>query len=548
MIKIIYNLQKYLLIVLFFCLPLINSHLFNLIWIDWWFYVNWNYEFTKVIFFNIFSWIIFWLFFIQNLINKNKIKIPKILFPILLIILLSTFFSDFFYTSLLWNNSKSHSLLMFLNLIWIFVILINQTKSFQQKLIKTTLISSIFVIIIWIKEYFFPTFEYWNLSTRAFSTFWHPNYLALYILILLPLIKIKNYLWLSFIWLLFFLLILTKSVWWILIWIIYLITLIKNKKFKYYLFFILISVSILLIYNFWLITKLHSFLSRFFIWETTLKIIFSDIKNIFIWNWLWTLKYVFDWFKSPYLYIFENFWYTADRPHNLILYIFYSFWIFWIYILFKIFYNISKSYKYSKNKNQFYFHSIFLFLIFTIFNFSSISHYLIIILIWSIIYNSSNKNIKFCQKNIANFLILILSIFWFFWIYFSINYYIQEYNIKQNSNYKSNFYLYEKIKLEDYEKNLFWNNFVSIQNMCEWLISYSDSVENYFYCWNLLWNMDEELAKKYYNKWLTKLPDLRNQDSNYNKQFLIKNYVDQIRFFSDKYSNLKEIIERVKKN
>ncbi len=54
MIKIINQIQKILLIILFFSLPLINSHFFDLFWVKWWFYVSWNYEFTKVMFFNIF--------------------------------------------------------------------------------------------------------------------------------------------------------------------------------------------------------------------------------------------------------------------------------------------------------------------------------------------------------------------------------------------------------------------------------------------------------------------------------------------------------------
>jgi len=66
------KLQKIIIIGLFFLLPLINSHLFDLLWIKCWFYVDWNYEYTKVIFFNIFSWIILTLFFIKvYYIKKN---------------------------------------------------------------------------------------------------------------------------------------------------------------------------------------------------------------------------------------------------------------------------------------------------------------------------------------------------------------------------------------------------------------------------------------------------------------------------------------------
>ena len=91
------KINKILLIILFLFLPLVNSHLFNLIWIDWGFYVNWNYEFSKVIFFNILSGIIILLFIINNIFShKNKLKIPKIIFLIFLLLLISTIFSEQF--------------------------------------------------------------------------------------------------------------------------------------------------------------------------------------------------------------------------------------------------------------------------------------------------------------------------------------------------------------------------------------------------------------------------------------------------------------------
>lgn len=568
MIKIINKIQTILLIILFFSLPLINSHFFDLFWIKWWFYVSWNYEFTKVIFFNIFSWILLFLFLVQYIFTKKNHKnfnqlifIPKIIYLLVWIIIISTIFSDFFYTSLLWNNSKSHSSIMFLNIIWLFIILINSHKKLLNTLIKTTIISSLFVVLIWIKEYFLPTFNYWDLWNRALSTFWHPNYLALFILIIIPLIphplthsltggrKVFSYNIFLFI-LLIILLFLTKSAWWILIFIFYIFyKLINNNRFRFNIkneiiyLFLWIFIFSLIFYQFWLITKLHSFLSRFFIWETTLRIIFSDIKNVLIWSWLWTLEYIFDWFKSPFLYIFENFWFTADRPHNLAINFFYHFWIIWLYFIFLVIYKIFKNYKNIKYKYKKYYESLFLFFIFTIFNFPSIAHYTIIILIWTYIYQKSYINTKLNYYKI--FLINSILITSIFWIYFNTIYYIEEHKIYQNSSYISSNILYNKIKSENYKKNIFWEWFTNIENMCENLILYSNSIENNFYCWNILWKIDKKLAIIYYNQWLSKTPDLWNQDSKYLDNYIIKNFVDKKRFFSEKYSNINQILERI---
>ncbi len=445
---------------------------------------------------------------------------------------------------------------MFLNIIWLFIILINSHKKLLNTLIKTTIISSLFVALIWIKEYFLPTFNYWDLWNRALSTFWHPNYLALFILTIIPILipniinkfklNFKNIILIIITLLFIITLFLTKSAWWILIFIFYFLFF-KTPSIPSPLrrglgwgFIILLFFIILL--NFWLITKLHSFLSRFFIWETTLRIIFSDIKNILIWSWLWTLEYIFDWFKSPFLYIFENFWFTADRPHNLAINFFYHFWIIWLSFITYLIFKIIKNYKISHKKYKKYYESLFLFFIFTIFNFPSITHYVIIILIWAYIYQKSYINTKlYYYKIILINSILITSIFW---IYFSTKYYIEEHKIYKNSSYISNNILYNKLKSENYKKNIFWDWFINLENMCENLILNSNSVENNFYCWDILWKIDKNIALNYYNNWLEKTPDLWNLESKYNNYFLIKNFVDKKRFFSEKYSNINLILKR----
>lgn len=546
-----------LLIILFILLPLINSHLIDLFWIKWWFYVDWNYEFSKVIFFNIFSWFIISLFFINSYLKNIKINIPQILLYLIWVLILSNVFSAFFYTSLLWNTSKSHSTIMFLNLIWLFIILNNIDKKILKQLLLSTLFSSILVWIIWIKEYYFPTFDYWNLSNRAISTFGHPNYLALYILILIPLIvkKIRHKLYLTLFILLSVLLFLTKSAWWIFIFFTYLVykfLLLKNirkssKKILLVSFLIFLSIIFLIFILKYYPEKLQSFLSRFYIWKTTLLIIFSDIKNIIFWSWLGSLDYIFNWFKNKELYIYENIGFTADRPHNLILYYFYNFWILWLSFLIYIIYNLKNKYvklKTKYNNQKLYYESIILFILFTIFNSPSITHYLIIILIITLL-NSYNNTTTIKNILLTKIVIALLIINSIFWIYFSISYYSNEYNIKLNKNYITENYLIKKIQSEDYIYNLFKNWIWDIEITCSKMIIYQNSVENNFYCWNILWNYNKDLAKQYYNNWLKKLPNMWNDDSIYYNNYLIKQLFISNRFYSEKFSNLEEILKRV---
>jgi len=543
--KIIY----FLLVILFITLPLVNSHLldfFGLENLSENFYVKWNYEFLKVIFFNIFSGFILFLYFLKNFLNKN-IFIPKIIFPIIFILIISTIFSISPYNSLLWNTDKSHSLLMFLNLIWIFIILINSNYKFKKNILFWSVLwlSPVIYFAWW--EFFNPSYNYWDLNNRAIWTFGHPNYLALYLLLFLPIIlknKAKlnwniNYLLIAWI---VSVIVLTKSIIAISLLILYKIYYFffrqkyKNIKNLYFIF-ILIWIVFFIIQNFWY-SKLHSFLSRIFIWETTFNIIISDFKTIIIWNWLWTLWQIFDQFKSPFIYIFENIWFTADRPHNILLNIFYHTWVFgliiFIYLFLRLIFKNSWTYK----------NAILIWLIFLCFNFASIASYLVLILFISLLYKDTTQDSPI--HNIFNYLFVILiTSFSIFGSYFSYNYFVEEHNIYINENHKTENFIIKKIESENIEKNIFKTNQNNHKKLCEQLIKYSSSVENYFICWDLLYIQDRKKAINYYNLWLKKLPDLWNLNSTYYNNQIIKQTISWHRFFSEKYSNLNVVLKRV---
>jgi hypothetical protein len=425
--------------------------------------------------------------------------------------------------------------LMFINLIWIYLIFYNSTDKFKKTILFWISLWLIPIIIISIKELYYQSYNYWELSNRAFWTFGHPNYLAWYLLLLLPIVN--NFLVLLILWTIF----LTKSIIAIILSFGYLIYLAWTKSTKkihknliiIFISFISISIIFYIIKSFWY-SKIHSFLSRFCIWQTTLNIIFSNIKTLIIGNWPETLWYIFDNFKSPYLYIFENFGFTADRPHNIFLNIFYHFGILglsiFIYLIYKLFKLAKSNYKIS----------LILALIFLCFNYASISSYLIIILLISFLFIINKNNSKFHLKNkkISIIIFFIICLFSIIWSYFS-------YQL-----YSSEILIYNWKYIEAQRNYIFWKKIYEIKTCEKELKSWNKSAEIYFYCGNIKYNpKNPKIWINYYKLWLQKLPDLWNKDSKYFNNIFIKNNPDILhRFFSKKYSNITKILEIINKN
>lgn len=590
------KLLKYIILVGIFILPLISSRITSLLWFSFSMPVDWNYEFTKVMFFNIWSSLIIVLFCINNIFSRER----RTVFPTFLIIFfyiflsLSTFFSESPIISFLWNNEKSHSFLMWSNLIWLFLVfrtIFHSSPSLYQResnngnldfnqIIKTFIFSWIFVSFIWIKEYFLPTFNYGDLWNRLFSTFWHPNYLSIFLLSLIPFLYnsifsfqissnkgrgIKGLILLLFI----FTLILTKSFIAIFLFLIFNLYYFWNKiKYKKFLISLITLLLFSLIYIY-LPEKLHSFISRYFLWEATVKTIFSDIKMFLIWWWTETLMYFFDNFKSKYVYIFENLWYTADRPHNIFLNFFYHFWIFGLVFILGIYYKV---FNFSIEKININYVklleikiSLILIFIFLLFNPTSIVIYLIsTILLAQLFYKDlGNAGMNSLLKNIFILSIIIFSIFW---AYNSYKFYISEANfykkdfIKALEWYKYNQEIYfmiwkfekwlniSKIKTQQYYfyKIRSENSILKKNKICSEFLKNYNYAENYFYCWSIFWdNWREDLAKIFYKKWIDKLPDLWNENSIYYRNLLVKTLkINSHRLTSEKYG-LKLILNRI---
>ncbi|USN59380.1 MAG: O-antigen ligase family protein [Candidatus Peribacteria bacterium] len=106
-----------------------------------------------------------------------------------------------------------------------------------------------------------------------------------------------------------------------------------------------------------------------------LHIQFQDIKTLIIGNGLGTLGGVFDAYKAPELYIFENYGYHADKVHNIFLEIWYNFGLIGLGIFL---YLVRELPSYQKKKSP-HFHAIILALFFLFFHFASIVSYLLLI-------------------------------------------------------------------------------------------------------------------------------------------------------------------------
>ncbi len=622
---------KIIILIGIFTLPLINSRITELLWFSFSIPVNWNFEFTKVMFFNIWSSIVIGLFFTNNIISRVwmhsywniwqtlktewKYSFPTILLIFYIILILSTFFSTSPYISFFWNEIKSHSFIMWSNLVWLFLVLSSLTpnpspleekgiekNNFFSKMIGTFIFSWVFVSIIWLKEYFFPTFDYWNLWSRLFSTFWHPNYVSIFLVSLMPfLYNYKPHLTSPFrrgikiiILALFWVtLLFTKSVFAIFLFLCFNIwyfysqfaasfLLAKRKEFKIgMLMFVIVIVSYML-FKF-APEKLHSFISRYFIWETSVNIIFSDVKIFFLWWGTETFVYFFDNFKSEYLYIFENLWFSADRPHNIILNFFYHFWIwgliFIVWIYYYAFKSIYSGWTQGITPTKI---SLILILSFLLLNPTSIVLYLLVVILlaYDIKYDNTfllskrkspkgdwvMKEIFILQKIKIlcwKFLFWVITIVSIFWAYSSYNFYYSETKVYNSQplqainiyKYNPNNYFYNwelakwlsisKIRTREYY-------YVKIQvsqnkeKVCNEFTKKHNFSESYFFCWNYFWNIwNKDLAKNYYNSWLKLLPDLWNKKSQYYDKFLVKNLkINWNRFLSKKYW-LAQILERV---
>jgi len=390
--KILY----FLIISFIFFITFSFSHIFYLFWSDFILNIFWRswYEWIKSSIVVIY-WILFLIrlsiYIFKNKLSKNNYKVIKIVSLLIWLISISTLLSINLDASLFWIFEKYHSLLFYISLLVFFIsTYLWLDKLYYYKIINFIIISSIFVYIysfiqlLWLDPL---NNLYWTETnnTRSTSFLWNANYLAWYILILLPLYSfIKNKkLWIAFLIISFLALLTTWSYFWIFLWILYFIYYIFKNNLKLLIsILILFITTCLIIFSILPDNKKWSLIMRPHIWKTTIIAIIDKPKNILFWSWPETLQLVFNKYKKTDSLLSADKNYTADRSHNIFLDFIFFFWILWWWIISYLLFN---SIKISKNKSVQY--SLLLFIIFFSLNIPISIHYIIILLLISTIYN-----------------------------------------------------------------------------------------------------------------------------------------------------------------
>lgn len=515
--------------------------------------ISGNFEFAKVLFFEFF-WSIFIIFYLI----KWKIKTNVYLLTLLILIIISTILSPSPFISFFWWTSKWHGLIFFILLFFVSSILLSLENDTRNKIIKNILWWSIGLYIIALYELYFPSHDYGELKNRALGTFWHPSYIALFILMLLPFMyeKIFNQkklpysliLILSIICLLY-----TQQFFGIFLWIWFTLYFFYKKKYRFFysilvpIVCISIFIFILSYYSF----KWDSFMSRVYIWDTVLHILSTNIQTFIFWNGPETLSYFFSSSKVPLLYLYENIWYTADRAHNIFLDSWYSFWFFsmilyWICVWFLI-----KTFK----KNPYY-EACILFFIFNFLNFPSLTSYLLFLLCFTKILRDNNlyfeiKNMKILRLIIPLFLMIMYTSFHTYIgeIYAYTKDYSTAISYFPQPQYYYEIHEWETWKrLEGFQSEKYYEeNIYTLKNpqkdCADFTFKYP-AVENYFFCGEVLENIGKkESSKEFYKLGIAKLPDIWSKNSIYWKNYFVKNTITGHRFFSPKYSNMRHILE-----
>lgn len=240
----------------------------------------------------------------------------------------------------MWNNEKAHGWFMYLWLLMLTIILSSRKREDQRKYLNISVISVIIVCLyaLFQKIGIDPLQNLYSSrldSDRIFGTLGNPNYLAGYILMLLPLVhtipeKKKTLQWIV-LWIFILTLFLTKSLFgiWVFIWYILYLFLYRNTQLSrearslilYLSLGIIVCVIIYVLKDYWSkiieIQKIKGFVARYFLWETGIHAIFWDIRNTLFGYGPDGFLPVSELFRSPELSVFEDPAFRIDRSHNV---------------------------------------------------------------------------------------------------------------------------------------------------------------------------------------------------------------------------------------
>ncbi len=341
---------------LFFIIPLVYA----------WFYIPWipvtladifpqlgGFEKVKVLFF---LWLLplAVLFFLAILITntleqfRDSKKMKLFFFPKYKLIGIFIIWSILSYIVnqdinpyfLLGNAEKFHGWYLYQGFLMFGIMISASSREEQKKYLNISLISGGIVCLyaLFQKLWLDPIQSLYSSrldETRIFSTLGNPNYLAGYILMLMPLSLFlahsRKILWWGLFGFFTLILFWTKSLFGIGVFIGYLSYLILYRlaplkqqtrhiiTFSTVVFVIIVSGYIIIQYGHQIIEiqKIKGFIARYFLWETGIHTLFGDIRNTLFGYGPDGFLPVSEIFRSPELAIFEDAKFRIDRSHNV---------------------------------------------------------------------------------------------------------------------------------------------------------------------------------------------------------------------------------------
>ena len=341
----------YSLLALFAIIPLIFSHFFGVFGAD--FIISngiWNFESLKMQIFLVLI-IIATVEMIWTRGESMRISLEKnwliILWSIWALLLLGTLFYPYVdMRDLLFGIwEKQHGLLFPVALIWLWYLISLLAENERKNIIYTLIGWGIFIALVSIIEVVFryniftgltylTTGSWWDI--RATATLWNPNYVAGYLLMILPLIlgsieRGKKY----FLFLIVFLgILMTKSIIgivlmsWYTLWSI--LTRFFSKKWvigSLILMLLLISASYGLSYE---STKWLSLISRFVLMKHSMIGSLDSVASVFFWHGPYGIVQIFSWVRSPEIDRYFPTESIIDSSHNIFIDIFTCYGVFWV--------------------------------------------------------------------------------------------------------------------------------------------------------------------------------------------------------------------------
>lgn len=298
------------------------------------------------------------------------------------------------------NPEKRHGWYFYMGLFVLFFLLRSLSSTERRKLLYTSFVSFLVVLVyaLFQKVGFDPLMPFYQtrLDThRAFASLGNPNYLAGYILIILPLLHETIFvhkwehkaLWDIILWVIGWIVIYWTGSY--LAWIIFvgyvlvvlLSHIVPRKKHRDIFWISLIALAFIAGIIFWQkygrdvleMQKMKWFIARWYLWKTGIAALVYDSWHFLFWYGPDGFLTVSEYFRHPLLSIYEDPAYRIDRSHNVFIDFALHFWFpLLIAVLFFVF---RDSQHISHGKKV----SLLLFALYFSFNIPVLIHFLILL-------------------------------------------------------------------------------------------------------------------------------------------------------------------------